>query len=165
MALFRYFKNTGKSLNEHFQEVSNDESSKARLSRVESESVAESLKAVKSGMQINKIQLLRKVINYVIIKLEQLSFQKAWLTNCFLCVTQNSLKLLSFDSILGRSANYSRYSPEQKAELGDMQPIHTLQVLSENTKQIFQICVKKQCSNLGRHISNQRNPLARKLPS
>ena len=50
MALFRYFKNTGKSLNEHFQEVSNDESSKARLSRVESESVAESLKAVKSGM-------------------------------------------------------------------------------------------------------------------
>ena len=50
MALFRYFKNTGKSLKEHFQEVSNDESSKARLSRVESESVAESLKAVKSGM-------------------------------------------------------------------------------------------------------------------
>ena len=50
MALFRYFKKTGKSLNEHFQEVSNDESSNTGLSRVESESVAEALKAVKSGM-------------------------------------------------------------------------------------------------------------------
>ena len=38
--------------------------------------------------------------------------------HCFLCVTQNSLKLLSFDSILGRSANYSKYSPEQNAEIG-----------------------------------------------
>ena len=38
--------------------------------------------------------------------------------HCFLCVTQNSLKLLSFDSILGRSTNYSRYFPEQKAEIG-----------------------------------------------
>ena len=40
---------------EHFQEVSNDESLNTGLGRVESESVAETLKAVKSGMYINKI--------------------------------------------------------------------------------------------------------------
>ena len=50
MALFRYFQTSGKSLNEHFQEVSNDKSSNTGLSRVESKSVAETLKAVKSGM-------------------------------------------------------------------------------------------------------------------
>ena len=50
MALFRYFQKTGKSLNEHFQEVSNDGSSNTGLSRVKYESVAETLKAVKSGM-------------------------------------------------------------------------------------------------------------------
>ena len=59
-----------------------------------------------------------KIINCIIIKWKQLFFKKAWLTNCFLCVTSNSLKLLSFDSLLGRSTNYSRYSPEQKAEIG-----------------------------------------------
>ena len=47
MALFRYFQKTEKTLNEHFQEVSNDKSSDAGLRRVESESVAETLKAVK----------------------------------------------------------------------------------------------------------------------
>ena len=55
MHFFCYFQKTGKSLNEHFQEVSNDESSSTGLKRVESESVAETLKAVKSGMEINKI--------------------------------------------------------------------------------------------------------------
>ena len=50
MALFPYFQKTGKSLNEHFQEVSNDESSNPGLRRVHPESVAETLKAVKSGM-------------------------------------------------------------------------------------------------------------------
>ena len=50
MALFRYFEKTGKSLNEHFQEVSNDGSSNTGLSRVESESVAETLKVIESGM-------------------------------------------------------------------------------------------------------------------
>ena len=50
MTLFRYFQKTGKSPNEHFQEVSNKESSNTGLSRVESESVSEALKAVKSGM-------------------------------------------------------------------------------------------------------------------
>ena len=44
MALFRYFQKTGKSLNGHFQKVSNDESSNTGLSRVEFESVAETLK-------------------------------------------------------------------------------------------------------------------------
>ena len=43
-----YFQKTGKSLNKHFQEVSNDESSNTRLSRVESESVAEMLNTVKN---------------------------------------------------------------------------------------------------------------------
>ena len=37
-----------------------------------------------------------------------------------------------------------------------MQPIQALQVLSENTKQIFQIYVNKQRSNLRSHISNKR---------
>ena len=50
MTLFRYFQKTGKFLNDHFQEISNDESSNTGLSRVQSESVAETLKAVKSGM-------------------------------------------------------------------------------------------------------------------
>ena len=50
MALFRYFQKTGKSLNEHFQEVSNDGSLNTGLSRVESESVVETLKAAKPGM-------------------------------------------------------------------------------------------------------------------
>ena len=50
MALFRYFQKAGKSLSEYFQEVSNDESSNTGLSIVESEPVAETLKAVKSGM-------------------------------------------------------------------------------------------------------------------
>ena len=50
MALFPYFQKTGKSLNDHFQEVSNDESSNTGLSRIQSESVAETLEAVKSGM-------------------------------------------------------------------------------------------------------------------
>ena len=50
MALFRYFQKTGKSLNEHFQEITNDGSSNTALSRVESESVAETLKAIKSVM-------------------------------------------------------------------------------------------------------------------
>ena len=36
MALFRYLQKTGKTVNEHFQEVSNDKSSDAGLSRVES---------------------------------------------------------------------------------------------------------------------------------
>ena len=36
MALSRYFRKTGKSLNEHFQEVSKGESSNTGLSRVES---------------------------------------------------------------------------------------------------------------------------------
>ena len=48
MTLFRYFQKTGKFLNDHFQEVSNDESSNTGL--IQSESVAETLKAVKSGM-------------------------------------------------------------------------------------------------------------------
>ena len=50
MALFRYFQKTGRSPNEHFQEVSNDESSNTGLSRAESESAAETLKVVKSSM-------------------------------------------------------------------------------------------------------------------
>ena len=50
MALFPYFQKTGKSLNDHFQEVSNDESSNTGLSRIQSESVAETLEVVKSGM-------------------------------------------------------------------------------------------------------------------
>ena len=49
-ALFPYFQKTGKSLNEHFQEVSDDESSNPGLRRVDPESVAETLKAIKSGM-------------------------------------------------------------------------------------------------------------------
>ena len=53
----------------------------------------------------------------------------------------------------------------KKWKLGDVQPVQTLQVLPENTKQIFEICLNKQSSNLKRHISNKRNPLARKLPS
>ena len=47
---FPLFSKNKKSLNEHFQEVSNDESSNTGLNRVESEAVAETLKAVKSGM-------------------------------------------------------------------------------------------------------------------
>ena len=50
MALFGHFQKTGKSLSEHFQKVSNDKSSNTGLSRVESEFVAETLKAVNSGM-------------------------------------------------------------------------------------------------------------------
>ena len=50
MAPFCYFQKTGKSLNEHFQEVSNNENSNTGLSRVESESVSEMLKVVKSGI-------------------------------------------------------------------------------------------------------------------
>ena len=50
MALFRYCQKAERSLNEHFQEVSNDESSNTGLSRFKSESVAETLKEVKSGM-------------------------------------------------------------------------------------------------------------------
>ena len=46
MAFFRYFQKTGKSLNENVQEVLNDESSNTGA---ESESIAETLKAVKSG--------------------------------------------------------------------------------------------------------------------
>ena len=53
----------------------------------------------------------------------------------------------------------------KKWKLGDVQPVQTLKVLSENTKQILEICLNKQSSNLKRHISNKRNPLARKLPS
>ena len=53
----------------------------------------------------------------------------------------------------------------KKWKLGDVQPVQTLQVLPENTKQIFEICLNKQSLNLKRHISNKRNPLARKLPS
>ena len=48
-------KKPGKSLNEHFQEVSNDESSNTGLGRVEPESIAETLETVKPGMKINKI--------------------------------------------------------------------------------------------------------------
>jgi len=55
MALFRYFQKTEKTLNEHFKEVSNDESSNTGLSRVESESVAETLEAVKSGKYLTKL--------------------------------------------------------------------------------------------------------------
>ena len=43
---FSLFSKTGKCLNENFQEVLNDESSNTG---VESESIAETLKAVKSG--------------------------------------------------------------------------------------------------------------------
>ena len=43
------------SLNEQFQEVSNNESSNTGLRRFLSESVAETLEAVKSDMYINKI--------------------------------------------------------------------------------------------------------------
>ena len=50
MALFCYLQKTGKPLNEHFQEVSNNKSSSSGLTRVESESVREMFKAVKSGM-------------------------------------------------------------------------------------------------------------------
>ena len=49
-SFFRYFPKTGQSLNKHFLEVSNDASSNTGWSRVESESVTETLKAVKSGM-------------------------------------------------------------------------------------------------------------------
>ena len=38
-----------------------------------------------------------------------------------------------------------------------MQPVQALQVLSENTKRIFQIYVNKQRSNLRSHISNKRS--------
>ena len=50
MALLRYFQKTGKSLNDHSQEVSNDENSNTGLSRAESESLTKTLKAVKSDM-------------------------------------------------------------------------------------------------------------------
>ena len=62
MALFRYFQKTAKTLNEHFQEVSNDKSSDAGLSRVESESVAETLKAVKSGKYLNRNLTFEKIM-------------------------------------------------------------------------------------------------------
>ena len=53
MALFRYFQ---KTLREHFREASNNKSSEIGLSRVESESVAESLEVVKSGKYLTNIQ-------------------------------------------------------------------------------------------------------------
>ena len=56
MALFRYFQKTEKALREHFQEASNNKSSEIGLSRVESESVAESLEVVKSGKYLTNIQ-------------------------------------------------------------------------------------------------------------
>ena len=56
MALFRYFQKTEKTLREHFQEASNNKSSEIGLSRVESESVAESLEVVKSGKYLTNIQ-------------------------------------------------------------------------------------------------------------
>ena len=62
MALFRYFQKTEKTLNEHFQEVSNDKSSDTGLSRVESESVAETLKAVKSGKCLNRNLTFEKIM-------------------------------------------------------------------------------------------------------
>ena len=62
MALFRYFQKTEKTLHEHFQEVSNDKSSDAGLSRVESESVAETLKAVKSGKYLNRSLTFEKIM-------------------------------------------------------------------------------------------------------
>ena len=62
MALFRYFQKTEKTLNEHFQEFSNDTSSVAGLSRVESESVAETLKAVKSGKYLNTNLAFEKIM-------------------------------------------------------------------------------------------------------
>ena len=62
MALFRYFQKTEKTLNEHFQEVSNDKSSDTGLSRVESESVAETLKAVKSGKYLNRNLTFEKIM-------------------------------------------------------------------------------------------------------
>ena len=64
MALFRYFQKTEKTLNEHFQEVSNDKSSDAGLSRVESESVAETLKAVKSGKYLNRNLTFEKIMYF-----------------------------------------------------------------------------------------------------
>ena len=51
-----------KSSDEHFQEVSNDKSSDAGLSRVESESVAETLKAVKSGKYLNRNLTFEKIM-------------------------------------------------------------------------------------------------------
>ena len=56
MALFRYFQKTEKTLREHFQEASNNKTSEIGLSRVESESVAESLEVVKSGKYLTNIQ-------------------------------------------------------------------------------------------------------------
>ena len=59
MALFRYFQKAERSLNEHFQEVTNDESSNTGLSRFKSESVAETLKEVKSGYDLKNSNSLR----------------------------------------------------------------------------------------------------------
>ena len=59
---FSILSKTEKTVNEHFQEVSNDKSSDAELSRVESESVAETLKAVKLGKYLNRNLTFEKIM-------------------------------------------------------------------------------------------------------
>ena len=59
---FSILSKTEKTLNEHFQEFSNDKSSVAELSRVESESAAETLKAVKSGKYLNTNLAFEKIM-------------------------------------------------------------------------------------------------------
>lgn len=49
MVLLRYLQKAEKSVTEHFQEVSNNQNSNPGLSKVESESVAETLKHVTAG--------------------------------------------------------------------------------------------------------------------
>ena len=61
MALLQYFQKTEKTLNEHLQEVSNDKNLDAGLSRVESELVAETLKAVKSVKYLNRNLTFEKI--------------------------------------------------------------------------------------------------------
>ena len=59
---FSILSKTEKTLNEHFQKVPNDRSSDAGLSRVESESVAETLKAVKSDKYLNRNLTFEKIM-------------------------------------------------------------------------------------------------------
>ena len=62
---FDIFKKQKKLLREHFQEASNNKSFEIGLSRVESESVAESLEVVN---QVNILQIFKKMIRIVVME-------------------------------------------------------------------------------------------------
>ena len=70
-----------------------------------------------------------------------------------------------FDSFLGRSTKYSKYSPEQKAEICRYAASTNIASAARNYQVDFPNLRKQKYTNSKRYISNNRNPLAKKLPS